>query len=116
MKLKKSLASLLPMLMVLLVLVPWSLLYAEEFTAFDSKKVKLLTSDEKKTKLDVEKLFGKPDTSAPIQKTQEGCVELWVYTKIVMTGRALGGAEILYVGFNGDGLVCSAEVKIVKPK
>jgi hypothetical protein len=98
------------------VLLNSPFLCAEPFKAFDAKKVKLLTSAEKKNKADVEKLFGKPDTSAPIQKTEKGCIELWVYTKIVMTGRVLEGSEILYVGFNGDGFVCSAEVKIVKPK
>ncbi len=102
--------------MIAFVFFHSSFLYAEPYKVFDAKKVKLLTSAEKKNKSDVEKLFGKPDTSAPIQKTEEGCIELWIYTKIVMTGRVLEGSEILYVGFNGDGFVCSAEVKTVKPK
>jgi hypothetical protein len=116
MKLRKKLRWSLPLFVMGFVLLNSSFLYAESFKAFDAKKVKLLTGAEKKNKADVVKLFGKADTSAPVQKTEEGCIELWIYTKVVMAGLVPEKTEILYVGFNDDGFVCSAEVKIVKPK
>ena len=116
MKIRKNLQWSFPFLVSAVILFYSFPLYAESYKAFDANKVKQLTSAEKKNRSDVEKLFGKPDTSAPIQKTEKGCIELWIYTKIVMTGRMLEGSEILYVGFNDDGFVCSAEVKVVKSK
>ena len=116
MKIRRNLRWSFPLLASAIIVFYSFPLYAESYKAFDANKVKQLTSAEKKNRSDVEKLFGKPDTSAPIQKTEKGCMELWVYTKIVMTGLVLEGSEILYVGFNDDGFVCSAEVKTVKAK
>ncbi len=66
---------------------------------------------EKKSKSDVEKLFGKPVSSAPIKKTEEGCIELWIYTEVIMQGFVPVKTAFLYVGFDEKGFVCSAEVK-----
>jgi hypothetical protein len=85
-------------------------LYADQSQGFDPQKVKQLTGTDKKSKADVEKLFGEPVSTAPIQKTEEGCVELWIYTEVIFDGVAPVKTEFLYVGFDEKGFVCSAEV------
>ena len=87
-----------------------SSLYADQSQGFDAQKVKLLTGADKKSKSDVEKLFGEPVSTAPIQKTEEGCVELWIYTEVIFDGVVPVKTEFLYVGFDDKGYVCSAEV------
>ena len=85
-------------------------LYAGQSQGFDRQKVKLLTGAEKQSKADVKKLFGEPTSTAPIKKTEEGCIELWIYTEVIMDGITLVKTEFLYVGFDEEGYVCSAEV------
>jgi hypothetical protein len=85
-------------------------LYAGQSQGFDPQKVKQLTGTEKKSKADVETLFGEPVSTAPIQKTEEGCIELWIYTEVIFDGAVPVKTEFLYVGFDEQGFVCSAEV------
>ena len=85
-------------------------LYADQSQGFDPQKVKLLTGADKKSKSDVEKLFGEPVSTAPIQKTEEGCTELWIYTEVIFDGVVPVKTEFLYVGFDEKGFVCSAEI------
>ena len=99
------------LLVVIAVFVMTSPLYADQLQGFDRQKVKLLTDAEKQGKADVKKLFGEPTATAPIQKTEEGCIELWIYTEVIMDGFVLVKTEFLYVGFDEEGYVCSAEVK-----
>ena len=87
-----------------------STLYADQSQGFDRQKVKLLTGAEKQSKADVEGLFGEPTATVPIQKTEEGCIELWIYTEVIMDGIVPVKTEFLYVGFDEEGYVCSAEV------
>lgn len=98
----------------LVVLIAFSFIilssYAAEPQGFDPQKVKLLTGADKKSKADVEKLFGEPVSTAPIQKTEEGCIELWIYTEVIFDGIVPVKTEFLYVGFDENGFVCSAEV------
>jgi hypothetical protein len=85
-------------------------LYADQSQGFDPQKVKLLTGTDKKSKAEVATLFGEPVSTAPIQKTEEGCVELWIYTEVIFDGAVPVKTEFLYVGFDEQGFVCSAEV------
>ena len=101
----------LSLLVLISVFVMTSPLYADQSQGFDRQKVKLLTGAEKQSKADVEKLFGEPTATAPIQKTEEGCIELWIYTEVIMDGITLVKTEFLYVGFDEEGFVCSAEIK-----
>ena len=100
----------LPLVVVITLSVMTASLYADQTQGFDPQKVKQLTGAEKKSKADVEKLFGEPVSTAPIQKTEEGCVELWIYTEVIFDGAVPVKTEFLYVGFDENGFVCSAEV------
>lgn len=101
-------------LLSLVVVIALSLmtasLYADQSQGFDPQKVTLLTGTDEKSKADVEELFGEPVSTAPIQKTEEGCVELWIYTEVIFDGVVPVKTEFLYVGFDEQGFVCSAEV------
>ncbi|MBN1254037.1 MAG: hypothetical protein JXA50_02080 [Deltaproteobacteria bacterium] len=99
--------SLLVLIAVFIMTFP---LYADQSQGFDRQKVKLLTDAAKESKAEVKTLFGEPTTTAPIKKTEEGCIELWIYTKVIMDGITLVKTEFLYVGFDEAGYVCSAEV------
>jgi hypothetical protein len=74
------------------------------------KKLNCSRTLTKKSKADVEKLFGEPVSTAPIQKTEEGCIELWIYTEVIFDGIVPVKTEFLYVGFDEKGFVCSAKV------
>ena len=108
----KSMCS-LSLLVLIAVFVMTAPLYADQSQGFDRQKVKLLTA-EKVSKAGVKKLFGEPTTTASIQKTEEGCIELWIYTEVIMDGITLVKTEFLYVGFDEEGDVCSVEVTDVK--
>lgn len=75
-------------------------LYADQSQGFDPQKVKQLTGTDKKSKAEVATLFGEPVSTAPIQKTEEGCVELWIYTEVIFDGAVPVKTEFLYVGFD----------------
>ena len=100
----------LSLVVVIALAVITASLYADQTQGFDPQKVKQLTGAEKKSTEDVVKLFGEPVTTAPIQKTEEGCVELWIYTEVIFDGAVPVKTEFLYVGFDEQGFVCSAEV------
>ena len=104
----------LSILVLISVFVMTSSLYADQSQGFDRQKIKLLTGAEKQSKADVDGLFGEPTATAPIKKTEEGCIELWIYTEVVMDGFTPIKTEFLYVGFDEKGYVCSAEVTIQK--
>jgi len=89
-------------------------LYADQAQNFDPQKVKQLKSSEKKSKSDVKALFGEPTSTAPIKKTEEGCIELWIYVEVVLEGYKPVQNEFLYIGFDESESVCSVEVKVDK--
>ena len=101
---------LLSLVVVIAISLMTPSLYAGLTQGFDLQKVKQLTGTEKKSREDVEKLFGEPVSTAPIQKTEEGCVELWIYTEVIFEGVVPVKTQFLYVGFDEQGFVCSAEV------
>jgi hypothetical protein len=91
-----------------------SSLQAVQPEAFDAQKVRQLSGGDKKNRSDVEKLFGKPVSTAPIKKSGEGCVELWIYSDVIMDGYTPVKTELMYIGIDEKGLVCSVEVEHVK--
>jgi hypothetical protein len=109
---KKHLKSMwsVSLLVLIAVFVMTFPLYADQTQGFDRQKVKLLAEADKECKAEVKTLFGEPTATAQIKKTEEGCIELWIYTKVIMDGITLVKTEFLYVGFDEEGYVCSAEV------
>jgi hypothetical protein len=114
MKGKQSLKLVLSLAVLISVFFIASSPRAVQPEAFDAQKVRQLSGGDKKSKTDVEKLFGKPVSTAPIKKTKEGCIELWIYSDVIMDGYTPVKSELLYVGIDEKGVVCSVEVEHVK--
>jgi len=111
MRRNKKIRLLLTFLAFIVVFVMSASPYADQSQGFDPQKVKLLTGADKKNKADVVKLFGEPTSKAPIQKTKEGCIELWFYTEVVLDKTTFTAKTVfLYIGFDENGSVCSAKV------
>ena len=86
MKKSQNLICILSLLIFTSFFIIVSSLHANQSQNFDQQKVKQLIGHEKKSKSEVENLFGKPTKSTSIKKTDEGCIELWIYVEVVLNG------------------------------
>ena len=77
---------------------------------FDPAKVQQVSGNAHKSKEQVKKLFGEPTATTPVQKTAEGCTDLWIYVEVLFDGITPVKTQTLYIGFDEQQLSCSAEV------
>ena len=74
---------------------------------FKMKHVNSLTEDGGLGMSDVEDLFGSPFETVEIAESENGCVEGWMYTEVIMKGITVKSVQMLTVYFDEDGYVCS---------
>jgi len=77
---------------------------------FNMKTVNSLTDDGGVGMSDVEDLFGAPFETVEIPGSEDGCLEGWLYTEVIMDGFELKAAQVLTVYFDEDGYVCSTHI------
>lgn len=74
---------------------------------FNMRVVNSLTKDGGLGMSDVEDLLGSPFETVEIAESNEGCVEGWMYTEVIMKGFTVKAIQVLTVFFDEDGYVCS---------
>jgi hypothetical protein len=79
-------------------------------SGFDMAAIELLTTGEDKGMSDVEEQFGAPFEKTEIAKSDNGCVEAWFYSEVIMRGMTVASTQVLTVFFDEDGYVCSTYI------
>ncbi len=94
----------------LVAAVAWLISAPAYGDGFDMKMIASLTEGKGSSKSDVEKLLGSPFETVEIARSENGCVEGWFYSEVIMDGLTVKATQVLTVFFDENGHVCSTYI------
>ena len=77
---------------------------------FKMRQVNSLTKDGGASMAEVEEKYGEPFERVEMAKSDQGCVEAWMYSEVIMKGLQVKAIQVLTVYFDEDGYVCGTYI------